>query len=357
MNILDDMKKIKRLDRQNVLGSIDALPEQIRHAWRESRKVKFPARYKKAKKVVVAGMGGSIIGAHLIESVFAKSLKVPFVRLGDYHLPAWVGRDTLVILSSYSGTTEEILVMGKEALKRGCMVAGITAGGTLGRMMKSRKLPWYNIIPTYNPSNQPRMATGYSVFGLLGMLNRLGITRLENDAITQSIGGLQVGRRRWGAHVTAKNNLAKTIASVLANKYILFIAAEHLVGNVHIAANQFNENAKQFATYFSLPELNHHLLEGLKFPKDNRRLLTAVLFESQLYHTRNQKRVSATVRIFQQQGIRSIMIPVRGATTIEQAMQVAQLGAYIGYYLAMLNHLDPAPIRWVDEFKRIMAHP
>ncbi len=152
-----------------------------------------------------------------------------------------------------------------------------------------------------------------------------------------------------------KDNLAKIIAPSLVNTYILFVAAEHLVGNAHIAANQINENAKQYATYFPLPELNNHLLEALKFPKENRHLLTAVCFQSQLYHSRNQRRVAATVRIFQQQSVRALMIPARGASKIEQALQTVQMGAYIGFYLAMLNRIDPAPIPWVDAFKRIMA--
>ncbi len=355
MNILDDMKKIIRLDRQNMRGSIDALPDQIRHAWAESRKIKFPARYAQAKKVVVAGMGGSIIGAHLLESVFADEFKVPFVRLGDYRLPAWVGRDTLVILSSYSGTTEEVLAMGKDALARGCMVAGLSAGGTLARMMKARRLLWYHIAPTFNPSNQPRMATGYMVFGLLGLLSRLRFVHLGSRDVEHIVATLQAKHHHLGIKKPVRNNIAKTIAARLVGKYILFVSAEHLIGNGHIAANQINENAKQFAAYFSLPELNHHLLEALRFPRENRRLLTAVCFQSQRYHPRNQRRVNATVRILQQQGIRAIMVPVRGKSKLDEALQTVQLGAYSGYYLAILNRLNPAPITWVDAFKRIMA--
>lgn len=355
MNALDNLKNIRRLDKQNVLGSIDALADQIQHAWRESTRVRFPSRYRKARKVVVVGMGGSMIGTHLIETVFSDSLRVPLVRVGDYQLPKWVGTDTLVILSSYSGTTEEVVHAGKEALARGCMVTALSVGGMLGRMMRTHRLPFYHIVPTYNSSNQPRMATGYMVFGLLGMLARLGYVRISSGVIRRFTTNLQAGRRRWGVASPFKANRAKSLAQILLGKYILFVAAEHLIGSAHVMANQINENAKQFAAFFPLPELDHHLLEALKFPRDNRWLLTAICFQSQRYNLRNRRRVSATVHIFRQQSVPASIISVNGPTKIEQAIQMVQLGAYTGFYLAILNHLNPAPIPWVDAFKRIMA--
>jgi hypothetical protein len=67
--LIDDAKTIARLDSGNVRDSISALPDQIAVAWRDARKVFVPASYKNADQVVVCGMGGSSLPAHIINSV------------------------------------------------------------------------------------------------------------------------------------------------------------------------------------------------------------------------------------------------------------------------------------------------
>ncbi|PJA92304.1 bifunctional phosphoglucose/phosphomannose isomerase, partial [Candidatus Kuenenbacteria bacterium CG_4_9_14_3_um_filter_39_14] len=106
MNILDNFAEIKKLDSSNMLVSIDLLSKQIEQAWVEVKQVDIPADYKKVKKVVVNGMGGSGLGTHIIQSIYFKKLKIPLGNIHSYDLPGMVDKDTLYILSSYSGNTE-----------------------------------------------------------------------------------------------------------------------------------------------------------------------------------------------------------------------------------------------------------
>ena len=54
-------------------------------------------------------MGGSAIAADLLLGAYRERLRVPMTVVRDYYLPGWIGESTLVILSSYSGGTEETL--------------------------------------------------------------------------------------------------------------------------------------------------------------------------------------------------------------------------------------------------------
>src|SRR5689334_19707585 len=105
-----------------ILASIEALPEQVLVGWRTAQAVRFPFRGKPSD-VIISGMGGSALGADVIRSAYADRLSVPFSIVNGYSLPAWVGRDSLVILSSYSGTTEETLACAAEALKKKTRIA------------------------------------------------------------------------------------------------------------------------------------------------------------------------------------------------------------------------------------------
>jgi glucose/mannose-6-phosphate isomerase len=127
--ILDNRSKIKKLDSQNMLGSLELLGEQVKQMCKQ--KVTLPASYRKVKNVVVLGMGGSTLGSHVIKALYANTLTVPVDIINGYHVPASVSEHTLVIVSSYSGTTEEPVAAGKEALAKKAKVLTISSGGTL----------------------------------------------------------------------------------------------------------------------------------------------------------------------------------------------------------------------------------
>lgn len=105
MPILDELDKIKKLDKEGSLGSIELLYSQIRQVLEESRLIKVPREYGKVKNVVINGMGASNLGAGIFKAVFSDKIKVPVNIAPGYEIPAYVGENTLYIISSYSGNT------------------------------------------------------------------------------------------------------------------------------------------------------------------------------------------------------------------------------------------------------------
>ncbi len=67
---LDDLERFKQLDTLNMLGEIDNLPDQLASAYQLGMKHALPD-WKDFKQVVIAGMGGSAIGADLLASYCA----------------------------------------------------------------------------------------------------------------------------------------------------------------------------------------------------------------------------------------------------------------------------------------------
>ena len=257
------------LDKKNMLGSLESLGGQMKEVSEQSGELKLPASHKKVKNVALLGMGGSAIGMHLIKSVFADELKVPIEIINDYKLPASVGKNTLAIASSYSGGTEETLEAVMEAKKRKAKIVVISAGGKLAELAKKYKWPALIFTTKNNPCNQPRMGLGYSIVGQMVILQKAGLLGVE----TQNFASLRVMTRAiecFGKNLVSKSRRIKcrfAIGQKLRDKSVWFAGSEHLLGNAHIAANQMNENGKRFAGYFALPELNHHLLEGMVNPK------------------------------------------------------------------------------------------
>jgi len=73
---LDDLDYFKQLDTLNMLGEIDNLPAQLAFAYRLGLKHDLP-EWKDLRQVIIAGMGGSAIGADLLASYCASLSPIP----------------------------------------------------------------------------------------------------------------------------------------------------------------------------------------------------------------------------------------------------------------------------------------
>lgn len=334
-------QQIKKLDKSNLLGSIELLGEQCAEAWRDAKKIKIPENYHSVENIVVAGMGGSALGGHIIQTLFANQLKAPIEVVRGYNLPAYVGPKTLLILSSYSGTTEETLSCAQEGKKRKAKIMGLASGGKLANFLRSNNYPAYFFKTTYNPSNQPRMGLGYSIIGQIGLLTKCGLLKISDQEIKNVV-----------SELSCRPRSIEKIAGTLKNKIPIIVASEFLLGNAHVLANQIDENAKCFAAYFELPELNHHLMEGLKNPATNKKNLIFFLINSDLYLPRNQKRYKILETVLIKNKINFLEYHPAAKTKLLQAFEVLSFGSYLSFYLAMSYNLNPSPVPLVDFFKK-----
>lgn len=349
--LLDSREEMAKLDISNVLGSIEMQASQIQQIWTDAQKIKVSPDFADIDNVVVAGMGGSILGTHVIQSIFKDELQIPVIICPDYTVPHFVNHRTLVIASSYSGTTEETLAAVQDAEQKGAKIAGITSGGPLAEFLNSKGYPALVFDPIYNPCNQPRMALGYSIFGQIALFARAGVIKVTEAEYQQTLNSIAEVHLSCGANIPQDANPAKLLAFEMKELIPVIVAAEHLEGNAHVFANQLNENSKTFSEFRIIPEMNHHLMEGLKFPEANEHNLFFFMVESDLYNKSISRRFELTQQVLEKHLIRVKTHKLAGKTRFEQSFELLMFGAYTNYYLAMLNNVDPAPIPTVDWFK------
>lgn len=339
-----------------VVSTLRLFPEQCAAGFRSGRGVAQLKRPASIDAIVICGMGGSALGSDILRSVYGSMLSRPLTIVNDYRLPGWVTRRSLVVLSSYSGTTEEVLAAGREARQRGASVTGVTAGGPLAAMLRRWRAPSVRLETSTNPSGQPRMALALSALAQIGMFGRWGFLRVREADIRRLTAVLRRRASRISPAVPTDRNQAKQAAVALVGRLPILIGAGHLVGSMHAFANQLNETAKTYAISFPLPELNHHLLEGLRFPLAARQA-AVVTASSSRYDPRIARRQLATARLLRQQGHRQVTIAVGGESALEEALDVAQTTSYIACYLAVLSGVNPLAIPTVDALKRALARP
>ncbi|MCL5970671.1 MAG: hypothetical protein M1450_04190, partial [Patescibacteria group bacterium] len=243
---LKNLEEIKKLDPKDVYGSTGMFVDQCKQMFDTYFNVDFfTPEYKAIKNIVICGMGGSSYGGHIATTLYQRELKVPLIVLNDYNLPGFVDKDSLVLLASYSGSTEETLSCAQEAEQRNAKITGYSSGGKLGEFLKER-YPGFTFNPQYNPSGQPRLGTGYTVMGTLALLKNLGVIEINNEEVEKAIEEVKNLQEEI-------KNKAIELATKIQGYIPLFFASQHLVGNAHIIRNQTNETAKSFSAFEDIP--------------------------------------------------------------------------------------------------------
>jgi len=191
--------------------------------------------------------------------------------------------------------------------------------------------------------------------GQLGILNKLRVININNQTFVEMIRLLKATNLVLDKTYQTINNPAKKLAISLQNKIVNIIGGEFLEGALHAIRNPFHETAKHFANYYIVPELNHHLMEGLSHPNDLKNNSLFLFIDSDLYSFSIAKRMALTKEVVSKNGLEIIEVKLKFSEKLGQVFETIQLGSFITFYLAMLHKQNPAKIPWVDFFKEQLA--
>lgn len=201
--------------------------------------------------VIICGLGGSGIAGKIAKNYFSDKFPLPIDTVSDYTLPSYAGKNTLAILSSYSGTTEETLAMYHIAREKGCKIIVITTGGDLKALAEKNG----DVIYLSESGFQPRMAFGYSFtylcqifFELIGVEKKADLIKIadfvnnEDDFIRNTA------------------IIADKFSSTIKHKYVI-VCDPYFEGIAIRLSQQIQENAKLEAFVTVVPEANHNVIE------------------------------------------------------------------------------------------------
>lgn len=343
-----DKKLIRKFDRENMFDVLSGFPRQVKEALKIAVKYDLKSFKKKGiANIIISGLGGSAIGGDLFRSYVQYDIKVPVSVNRNYTLPEFANKNTLVIISSYSGSTEETISAYKQAIAAKCKVICITSGGEIKKMAKKNKHHCI-VIPG---GLQPRCALGYSFFTLFAVFVKLGLIKDRKDEIKETLRILEEGREEF-TNLNPENNVALKVAIEIKNKLPVVYSSADVLDVVNLRwRGQISENAKILAYGNVYPEMNHNELVGWKLNSDILKKIVVIFLKDPSDNERVKMRMDITLGIIKEYADNIVTLESNARGKLARIFDLIYLGDWVSFYLAVLNEVNPTPVKAISYLK------
>jgi glucose/mannose-6-phosphate isomerase len=263
-----------------------------------------------------------------------------------------VDERTLVVASSYSGTTEETLSAFEQALATPAKKLVVTGGGQLLATARANGVPAFH----FEFKGEPRAAVGWSLMPLLRSAETLGLMQGVASDVDEAITVMRDHRAKLDASVPSAQNPAKQLAMRLHEKLPVIYGAGPLFEVARRWKSQLNESSKVWAFHEELPEIHHNSIIGYGLPSGIARdTFVAFLRSEDLVHPRVLLRYDFTRDLLEKSGVESETVSGGGRSALAQMLSLTLFGDYVSGYLAFLYGVDPTPTAVIDELKSWLA--
>lgn len=351
IEILDDPVAEATVDRSGMLAVVGQVSAMVAQAEKIAAAVDLE-KAERISQVLVLGMGGSAISGDIAADLLFKRIKVPLLVNRTYHIPEFVGPETLVLSLSYSGETEEVLNATREAERRKAKIICIASGGKLLQLAEAKKYPFFQIPGGY----QPRAALPFLLIPLLTCLAKLGLIPSIEQEIKETIALLTKLCDEFGPNRPLRSNAVKQMAKRISGKLpIIFGSAGSTAAAALRIKNQINENSKQTALVNYFPELNHNEIANLASLKREENAFAWIILRDEDDSERVKKGIEIVKSLIGQKlgGINEIVS--QGRLALARIFSLIIYGDYLSVYLALLRGVDPTPVEAISRLKKELS--
>lgn len=336
-------------DTMAVLDAVLALPEQFATALAHNPRAETPGRHD-VSNVVIAGMGGSGVGADLAYALCLPRSTVPVVVVKSDQCPGFVDERTLVIVVSFSGDTAETNAVMREALRRGAKVVAVASGGRLADEARSAGAVTH-VVDDGPPC--PRAAVAVLSVPVLRALETHGVLDDVDGSLDEQFEATLRQLRERRDELAGENNRAVKLARRIGRTIPLIYG----VGPLGAAAaqrwkSQFNENPKIPAFIGVVPEITHNEVCGWAQHGDmTRQVFTLLCLRHSHEGDRNAAAMEAVAEITDETVAGVHEIEARGDGPLAQFFDLALMGDLVSVHMALAEGVDPGPVPVLDELK------
>ncbi len=297
---------------------------------------------KRGNGFVVVGMGGSALAPILVQ-IFKPEIDLLIHK--DYGLPVKpieVLKNKLIILSSYSGNTEETIEAFNQAKEKNLNMAVIAVGGKLLSLAVENSIPYIKLPDT---GIQPRSALGYSIKAFMKFMN-----------LEDGLGDISKLKEELKPDIYEE--IGKDLANDLKN-YIPIIYTSNK--NSAIGYNwkiKLNETGKIPSFCNVLPELNHNEMTSFD-PNDKSYLLSKnfyfILIKDEKDNPKVINRMEVLEKLYKDRNFKVRVLDIKGENIWLKIFSSLLIADFCAYYIADIYGLESEKVPMVEEFKKLIT--
>ncbi len=297
---------------------------------------------RKFSKFLVAGMGGSHLAADILKAWHPDR---HIAVWSDYGLPPMSDGDLkehLIILSSYSGNTEEVVDAFNAARAKRSAIAVVAARGKLIALAQKSGAPY---VQMPDLRIQPRMATPLSLLATAAVMGEKGWVA-EARALAPHL------------HPSREEHRGRDLAKRLHEAVPVIYASAR---NAAVAYNwkiKFNETGKIPSFCNVVPESNHNEMTGFD-AKGRAAALSGhfhfVFLKDGDDDPRITKRMSILEKLLRDRGFKSEVVLLQGKSRLHKIFNGLLLADWAAYHTAKFYGTEPEQVPMVEEFKKLMS--
>lgn len=331
-----DISTIEKYDTQKMYKIYDRWPKIARESLKS---IQIPVNFEEINHIVFAGMGGSGAIGDIFASVLSKSsIHVNIVK--GYLLPKTVDSNTLIVVTSVSGNTAETLSILQSAQKLNCKIIAFSSGGQMLEYCIKNKIQ-HRIITKYH---SPRASFTSYLYTMLKVLHTtLGI---KQEDILESITEMEkINKQICSLNLTDTNpslNLAKWIKDIPMIYYPFGLQSASIRFK-----NSLQENSKMHVFSEDVMEACHNGIVAWE-KKSN---VQPILIQGQDDYIKTKKIWSVVKEFLQQNNIEYTEIMSIQGSILSKIINLIYLLDYATIYKAILNKIDPSPVKSIDYIK------
>lgn len=315
---------------------------QLREALEIGRTASLRNPDREIRNIVVTGLGGSGIGGNLASEFLAAELQVPMNVNKGYFIPSYVDDHTLLIVSSYSGNTEETLNALALAEQAGAWIVCISSNGKV--LERAREMNYDFIqVPGELP---PRACLGYSLVQQLYILYRLGFSS------DRALSDVAIAADQLDSREDEIKSEARDLAHYFHGRLPVIYVCDQMASVAVRVRQQINENAKMLCWHHVIPEMNHNELVGWRDENEN---LAVLFLRNEDDYERNSQRIELNKEIIGKYTPHVRELWSKGESLVQRALYLIHLCDWMSFYLAELHGVDPVEVRVIDFLKGELA--
>lgn len=301
-----------------MLEHLIKFPEYVREGYALGKDFKVKG---KVDKILVCGMGGSGISGDILKDYKGS---IPVFVNKNYDIPEFVDKNTLAVIISYSGNTEETISAYEKVKEKTKKRIVIASGGILGGEKNVVKVP--SGLP-------PRYSLPFLFFSMLRVLNNSKIIEKDFD-LEEIIKNLE----------SVNHDEAKDMAKGLIIYTPLVYAPEGYGSVAYRWQTQFNENSKILAHHQVFPEHNHNEIESTWISDQK-----IIMLRDADVHERINKRMDIIAGPADTTRLKQVQL--KGSSKLSKMFYGLLLGDLVSYYLALERGVNPAKQDKIDALK------